>query len=54
MFKGLRSSLLLWCKNMSLLVLLNDFFIIINLNLDLQTISQLEVVFQIEVVLQLA
>jgi len=40
-------SLLLWCKCMLLLVLLNDFFVTISLSLDLQATSQLEVVLQL-------
>jgi hypothetical protein len=32
---------------MSLLVLLNDFFVFVSLNLDLQATSQLEIVLQL-------
>jgi hypothetical protein len=45
--EGPHLSLLLWCECMSLLVLPNDFFVIVNLSLDLQATSQLEVVLQL-------
>jgi hypothetical protein len=39
--------ILLWYKYMSLSILLNDFFVVVNLSLDLQAINQLEVVLQL-------
>jgi hypothetical protein len=39
--EGPRLSLLLWCECMSLPILPNDFFVIVNLSLDLQATSQL-------------